>query len=185
MSVSMKHIGLRPHKFDVKPIQAELEAHPELWDEYKGRLNHPRSPHRNTHDIWLRFSEANLHDKDNKDNGPHKSVWYPASDKLPLTKALAEEMFRLSEGKELGGILIVRIPGGKEVYPHVDLNWHAQYYEKFVVQIEGDPKQEFAFEDGSLSAVSGESYWIDNSVPHWVTNPVNRNWTNLTVCYRK
>lgn len=179
------HIGLTEHRFDIDPIRAELDAHPELWNEYKGRLNHPRSPHRHTDDIWLRFAEENLNDKEGKVDGPHKSVWYPASDALPETKKLALKMFELMDGKELGGILVIRVPPGKEIYKHVDGGWHAQYYEKFAVQISGDPWQEFAFEDGGLSAKSGESYWLDNSFPHWVLNPTMRPWINMTVCYRK
>ena len=179
------HIDLTDHIFNIAPIRAEVDAHPELWNEYKGRLTHPRSPHRHTDDIWLRFAEDNLHDKEGKVESPHKSVWYPASDVLPATKALAIQMFELMKGRELGGILIIRVPSGKQIYPHVDAGWHAQHYEKFAVQINGNSKQEFAFEDGSLSALSGESYWLDNSFPHWVLNPTPGPWINMTVCYRK
>ena len=184
-NINSSHIGLTEHRFDIEPIRRELDAHPELWNEYKGRLNHPRSPHRHTDDIWLRFAKDNLHDKERKVEGPHESVWYPASEQLPATKALALEMFELIEGKELGGILIIRVPPGKEIYPHVDAGWHAQHHEKFAVQISGHPRQEFAFEDGSLSALPGESYWLDNSYPHWVLNPTPKDWINMTVCYRK
>lgn len=179
------HIGLTEHTFDVCAVQRELAEHPELWNEYKGRLIHPRSPHRHTDDIWLRFAEDNLHDKERKVEGPHVSVWYPAADKLPHTKALALKMFELIGGQELGGILIIRIPPGKEIYAHVDAGWHAQQYEKFAVQISGHPKQAFAFEDGELAALPGESYWLDNSFPHWVENPTPKDWINMTVCYRK
>ena len=180
----MKHIGLYPKKFDVAPLVAELAAGPELWNQYKGRLNHPQSPHRHTDDIWLRFAKENLGRPEERVMGPHESVWYPVCTDLRAGRALAEEMFRFVEGKQLGGVLIIRIPPGKEIYPHIDAGWHAAFYKKIAVQISGDPEQEFAFEDGSLRALPGESYWLDNSHPHWVTNPTPKDWINMTVCYR-
>lgn len=178
------HIGLTEHNFDVLPIQQELAANPKLWNEYMGRLNHPQSPHRDTDDIWIRFAENNLHDKNAKVEGPHKSAWYPSCDQLPKVKQLAEKMFEIAGAKEQGGVLIIRIPPGREIYPHVDAGWHAQYYQKFAVQIRGNNQQEFAFEDGHLSALDGQSYWLDNSFTHWVTNPTDTDWINMTVCYR-
>ena len=181
---ALKHIGLTEHRFDITPIVEELNAHGDLWNQFKGRLMHPQSPHRHTDDIWLRYAEENLHDKVRKVEGPHKSVWFPAAKELPVTKALAERMFECVGAKELGGVLLIRVPPGEQIYPHVDHGWHAKYYDKLAVQIESDIEQEFAFEDGSLSALPGESYWIDNHYPHWVTNPTARPWINMTVCYR-
>ena len=179
-----EHIGLQSQKFNVRGVQAELALHPELWNEYRGRTNHPQSPHRGTDDIWLRFAEDNLNDPDARVMGPHKSVWYPSANQLPLAKSLAMKMFDLVKGKEMGGVLIIRIPPGKEIYPHVDSAWHAEYYNKIAIQIEGNAKQEFAFEDGCLSALPGQMYWLDNSYLHWVTNPTQKDWINMTVCYR-
>src|SRR6185437_5930281 len=110
-------------------------------------------------------------------------VWYPAADALPKTKALAEEMFAITEAAHLAGILIISIPPGKRIYPHVDAGWHAKAHEKFAVQIKGNKHQAFDFEDGGLSALSGESYWLDNSYPHWVLNPSGEDWINMTVCF--
>src|SRR5215469_9044648 len=102
-AMTSAHIRLTSHRFNVEAIQQELAEHPKLWNEYKGRLNHPLSPHRHTDDIWLRFAQDNLGDRNRKVEGPHTSVWYPASDQLPLIKKLALEMYQLIEGKQLGG----------------------------------------------------------------------------------
>ena len=181
---SLSHIGVLPQRFNVEPLRQALLAHPELWNQYKGRLNHPESPHRDTDDIWMRFAKENLGHPDERVMGPHESVWYPASETLSAGRALAERMYHYVEGKEFGGVLIIRVPPGRQIYRHVDLGWHAAHYQKIAVQIEGHPDQEFAFEDGSLSALSGECYWLDNSFPHWVTNPTSKDWINMTVCYR-
>ena len=178
------HIAITPHVFDVLPIIAELSLHNELWNEYTGRLSHPMSPHRDTDDIWLRFAEENLTDKSAKTDGPHRSVWFPASKALSHAKSLALKMFTLMNGTKLGGVLFIRVPPGKSIYPHIDNAWHAKHYSKFAVQISGHANQEFAFEDGSLSALPGESYLLDNSFIHWVTNPTSTDWINMTVCYR-
>jgi hypothetical protein len=180
----MKHIGLYDRKFDVSPVMQEIEAHPELWNQYKGRLNHPQSPHRDTDDIWIRFAKENLEKPEERVMGPHESVWYPASETLSRTKRLAQEMFDFVDGETMGGVLIIRVPSGKAIYPHVDLGWHAAHYRKIAVQLSADVGQSFTFEDGGLNARAGESYWLDNSHPHWVTNPTPKDWINMTVCYR-
>lgn len=179
------YIALTEHSFDVAPIMAELAAHEHLWNEYKGRSNHPKSPHRDTDDIWLRFAEHNIGQYAFKESEPHKSVWYPCADQLPLTKALAEHMFDITGSKILGGVLLIRIPPGKNIYPHRDFLWHAQVHQKFVVQLHGNARQIFEFNDGGLSALTGQTYTIDNRQPHWVLNPTNEPWINMTVCHRE
>jgi len=119
-----------------------------------------------------------------KFNDKHFSVWYPVSDELPLTKNLALDVHK-EIGGELGGVLVTKIPAGKQVYPHVDRGWHAGYYEKFAVQIACAPGQRFCFADGALSPAEGELYQFDNSKVHWVLNPSAQDRITLITCIRR
>lgn len=177
----MEHIGFTGRVHDVSGIQAELAEHPKLWNQYRGRL---RGAHRETDDIWLRFAEGNINDFVGKLETPHVSVWYPAADSLPAAKALAEEIFASTGAGKLGGVLLIRVPPGKKIYPHRDLAWHAAAHKKLAVQIYGARHQVFDFEDGGLEALPGQEYWLDNAHPHWVLNPTDEPWVNMTVCYR-
>lgn len=92
---------------------------------------------------------------------------------------------RLVGGKELGGVLITKIPAGKQVYPHVDGGWHAEHYEKFAILVQGNPEQEFCFESSALRCREGDSFTFDNHFPHWVTNDSPEDRITLIICIRR
>lgn len=179
----MPNISFLEATFDVNPLRAQLEANSHLWDQYRWRTEHPHSPHREVSDIWVRYNAiGNLGPAF---NNPHESVWYPVIKDLPGVRSLAEQMMQTVEGQQLGGVLITRISAGKQVYPHIDQGWHANYYEKFAVQIQGNDRQAFCFEGESLSAKPGESYWFDNHYKHWVTNDSDEDRITLIICIRR
>jgi hypothetical protein len=179
----MKHIGPLDFKFDVAPLAAELRSSPEVWNEIPYRTNFENSPHREVDDIWVRYNSLENYYKDPKTfNNEHLSVWYPVITKIPAARALARELMEKIGAPRLGGVIITRIPPGKQVYPHVDPGWHAQYYDKFIIQIQSAPGQAFCFEDGEFPADTGDSYWFDNSVSHWVVNRSRVDRISLIVC---
>lgn len=181
----MKHIGALPFRFDPQPLLGELAAHPEVWNEITHRTEHPKSPHREVSDIWLRYNDlANFHGDMRSFNGPHLSVWYPVIEKLPSARALAYELVRHLKSEALGGILITKVPAHKQVYPHIDQGWHAGHYQKVGLQLQGNAEQAFCYEDGELSALSGESYWFDNHVLHWVRNNSDEDRITLIITLR-
>lgn len=177
------NIQLLPYRFDVAPLAHELAAHPEVWNEHRWRTEHPRSPHREVDDVWVRYNA--LENLGDHFNDPHESVWYPVIDKLPAAKHLATEVATLSGHAKLGGVLITRVPVGKRVYPHIDQGWHAGYYEKIGIQIAGHYDQAFCFDRERLSAQTGEAYWFRNDVSHWVTNDSDEDRITLIVCIRR
>ena len=109
---------------------------------------------------------------------------YESADILGI-KSLVYDIFRFVEGVELGGVLITRIPAGKECKPHVDPGWHARRYEKFGVQITSAPGQKFCFDDVELETKPGDIFWFDNQFNHWVTNPTEYERITMIVCIRK
>ena len=172
--MKIKKIG---EGINVAPILWQLQAHPELWDENKGRTEDPDSPHHELSDIWVRYAA------DTQESGAHESIWYPCADLLGA-KELVYPLMSYVNGDRLGGVLITKIPAGKECKPHTDPGWHARYYEKFAIQIQSAPGQRFCFDGESLESKPGDLYWFDNAHTHWVTNPTPNDRITMIVCIK-
>ncbi len=164
---------------NVAPLLWALQEHPELWDQHTARTEHPSSPHHGLSDIWARYAAPGEDPK-----GPHESIWYEAANLLPV-RELVYPMLAAFGGTRLGGVLITKIPAGKECKPHTDPGWHARYYEKFAIQVQSAPGQEFCFEGESLVTRPGDVFWFDNAHLHWVTNPTRYDRITLIACIQK
>jgi hypothetical protein len=170
--------------FPVMPLQIALRRQPGLFGKYKHRCV-GNSPHRESTDIWVRYNAIeNVLVKDEQlnsnhpANAEHRPVWYPAYYQLPQLRPLVFNLMSLVEGEELGTILLVKIPSGKQIYTHTDGAWSAEYYEKYFIPIQCYEGTSFNFPDGSIIPQLGEVYWFNNSVPH---NAIN-NSTDDMVC---
>lgn len=186
---------------NVVPILLELKNNPQLWNEHTVRTQDPTSPHHGLDDIWVRYQHIDNVKTDPQEhikslNGPHESVWYPCIDLLPSVKKLAYDLMYMVKGERLGGILITRIPPGKQCKPHVDTgSWHAAYYDKYAVQLEcapdldyhagmATPEQAFNFDGEHFCARQGDLYWFNNQEKHWVTNDSNVDRITIIFCIR-
>lgn len=164
----------------VAPIYWALHQNPQLWNTITSRTNHEASPHRELDDIWVRFGEPERA----VDDRAHDAHWYPDADVLGV-RGLCYDVMRHVHGVELGGVLITRIPPGKQCYPHTDTSWHAKRYSKFGVQITSAPGQTFHVEDEVLETKPGDIFQFDNSFSHWVLNPTNYERVTMVVCVRQ
>jgi hypothetical protein len=173
----MQNISYLPVRFDVR------EAHQELvqcsgWNLWPDRRIN--SPHRECDDIWVRYQNSTI-----RPDGSFDCGWWDVADELPAVVSLCQSVGAIVYSQDMGGVLVTRIPAGKQVYPHKDFGWHAQYYEKFAVQIAGNKDQAFCFEDGSLSPESGDVFTFCNQATHWVTNESAEDRITLIVCLRR
>lgn len=176
----MSKIKLISQGAHVAPFLWALQEHPELWNQHTTRTESPDSPHHGLDDIWVRYGDPERA----KDGQPHDAFWYPGADVLGL-KPFCHDLMRMVDGVELGGILITRIPAGKECRPHTDPGWHALRYEKFGVQITSAPGQKFCFEGEELETRPGDVFWFNNQHLHWVTNPTPYERVTMIACIRK
>lgn len=165
-------------------IAAALEANPQLWNQHRMRTESPHSPHREADDIWVRYNAAENFTTMDEFNGPHESSWYPSADLLGV-KNFVFDLMRMVCGTQLGGILITRIPPGKQVYPHRDQGWHARYYEKFALQVRGNERQAFCFDDERLVTVTGDMFQFENSYRHSVFNDSEEPRITMICCIRR
>lgn len=164
----------------VAAIRWALQESPQLWNQHRERTESPDSPHYGLDDIWARYGDP----KRAVDGQAHDARWYPAADLLGI-RDTCHDLMRAVRGVELGGVLITRIPAGKEVRPHIDPGWHARRYEKYGVQITSAPGQLFCFDGEQLETRPGDVFWFDNAHTHWVTNPTNHERITMIVCIRR
>lgn len=183
MTASIELVG---GGFDVESLLAQIDANPDVWNRHRVRTELYGTPHLAVSDIWVRYNPwRNFTGDLQAFNAPHLSEWYPVVDQIPAVRELVSQVYRKVGGRQLGGVLITRIPPGGRVEPHIDGGWHAGYYEKFAVQLRGDERQIFHFEDASLSALPGDLYTFDNSRLHWVTNDSDAERMTLIICIRR
>jgi hypothetical protein len=174
-------IELLERGLEVAPLQAALAAHPKLWNEHTSRTADPTSPHHGCDDIWVRFAGQ----PGESGAQQHESIWYPSADQLGVVP-MVEALYMRCSGKRLGGVLITRIPAGRQVQPHIDHGWHARAYEKFAVQVHAAPGQRFCFDDGEeLETVPGDVFWFDNAYTHWVLNPTAHDRVTMICCIKR
>src|SRR4030095_9226337 len=173
-------IKLLAEGLNVAPIYWALQNNSHLWNQHTSRTEDESSPHHGLDDIWARFGDPSYAEGDK----PHDSIWYPSADVLGI-KQMCLDIMHSVKGVELGGVLITRIPAGKECKPHTDPGWHARRYEKFAVQITSAPGQEFCFEGESLESKPVDLFWFDNQHLHWVKNPTDYERVTMIICIRK
>jgi len=170
---------------DVAPLNAEIAAHPEVWNQYSLRRQVYGSPHNNLSDIWVRYNDwANFNGSREAFNDEHESVWYPEAALIPSVAPIVFGIMAAVEGERLGAVLINKIPAGEQCLPHVDRGWHASYYDKYAVQLAANDKQAFHFEGEALVTKPGDVFSFDNEYTHWVTNDSDEDRVTLIICIR-
>jgi quercetin dioxygenase-like cupin family protein len=179
---SIRHVA---SGFNVAEAVKQLDAHPEVWNLHRQRTEMYGTPHNGVSDVWVRYRDWAEYTGDwQAFHEEHTSVWYPCVAVLPAVWSLARKVKRHVGAKTLGGVLVTKIPPGGRVEPHVDGGWHASHYEKFAVQLKGNDRQAFCFEDSELRAEPGDLYTFDNSKLHWVVNDSDSERMTLIVCVR-
>ena len=174
-----QHIQASERGIDVKPLRAALAMNPQLWDAQTARTAPEDSPHHGLSDIWARYADPATM----REDGSHDSVWYAPADVLPV-RSLAHYLMSQYQGERLGGVLITRIQPGQVCRPHADQGWHAKFYAKYAIQVEGGEGQAFHFDSEHLVTQPGDVYWFDNAYRHWVTNDSASDRVTLIVCIR-
>jgi hypothetical protein len=171
-------ISLVTSGVNVAPLLWSLYQQPELWDQETARTEDPASPHHGLSDIYIRHGEKP------RDFAPHDSIWYPASNKLPVKELIFPLMTAMC-AERLGTVLITKIPPGMTCKPHKDGGWHAGYYDKFGIQITSHPDQAFCFDNAQLVTRPGDVFTFDNSQTHWVMNPTPYERITLIVALKR
>lgn len=187
----MSNFKLLENEIGVKALRKQIEAHPELWDTQNMRRLHPQSPHKDGHDIWVRYNDITFFEpKDpEKFSDPHIPIWYPAWNVLTELQPLVRYVAGVAESDMIGGILITRIPAGCKIPPHRDTGWHVNYFDKFYLTIQNGPGGKFSCDAGSgcsetIEPKAGDLYRFDNRILHWVDNDSTVDRITAIICLR-
>lgn len=182
----MQHFHKIASGLNVAPVLAQLDAHPELWNQHNPRKAFLGSPHDQTSDLWVRFNDHAKLDPNNYAafSDEHIPVWYPAWDKLTALRPIIFQLMAEVEGEMLGGVLLTCVPPGAQVRPHRDKSWHVSYYSKFYVGLQSAPGAIFGCEDEEINIKSGECFLMDNRKLHWVDNRSNIDRITAIICIR-
>lgn len=180
-----KGVTLIESGIDVSALMEELEAHPELWNEYDYRSSTPGTPHGAVSDIWLRYNDINAYAANDRESMMHEhdSVWYEAIDKLPGFKALTNILMSQLQGERLGGVLIGKLPPGEMIAPHIDYLWHSEYYTKYHLVLQGEDSIIFSGYD-KIRTKPGDLFRLDSSQTHGVINLGKDDRISVCVCIR-
>lgn len=169
-----------PEVFDIEPVRLALAEH-DIWNTRTMRTENKASPHYGLDDIWARYAGPELENPAE----PHTSIWYKdVCDVIPI-KSLADDVLRHYPG-ELGGVLLTRIKSGKLCRPHIDIGWHAKYFDfKVMVSIQADEYSAFCFNERIIKTNDGEAIFFNNSYEHWVPNIGTRDRISAIFCIRR
>ena len=176
---------------DVTSINEFIADNDYLWNKFKYRTESSMSPHREVDDIWVRYNDIKNYNPQNplKFHDIHDSVFYINDQKFKdelakITRTICEK--HDIHKTEFGGILITRIPAGKQVYRHNDAHsWHAEYYcDKYLIPLESDDDQSFNYEGQSIITPVGDIFSFNNLVDHWVLNNSDKPRVSLIMCMR-
>lgn len=174
--------------FNVEPILFALLKKPELWDQRKMRKEVDGSPHQAMQDIWIRYNDETEFKKTGNYSGfhdMHYPVWYPAANEVPQVKAIALALMSKMNATHLGGILITKIPPGGRIDPHVDSNWHADFYNcKLYIPLQSNPQCVNRCEEELVVMRPGECWYFNNAVEHEVVNGGDSERMTLIICMR-
>lgn len=172
-------------QLNTEPLKEALYRHFYLFDEFTFRKDNPESPHKEMQDIIFRYNDRkNYHNDRSKFNEEHDAVWYKSADIIPEVKDVVFDLMCKVRGERLGMVLCTKLGPSKNIEPHTDGGWHAEYYKKYYVAIKNQPGATFYFTDGEITPNEGEVYEFKNSLPHWVKNKSNDDRIALIVCIK-
>lgn len=171
---------------DVVPLNAELDAHPELWDAMPLRTTLPASPFAGTSDVWVRALAPELLARDRfLIAQPHEIVAWPAWHALPALRSIVARLLALTRASELGHILLTRIPPGGQVAPHADGGWLPERFDlKCHVALRSNPGCINRCEDDAVVFAEGECWSFDNLRRHSIENNGDTDRVVAIICMR-
>lgn len=182
-AITQRHLERIASGINVGPALAQLNAHPELWNEHPNRTAE-NSPHYGIPDIWLRYRPLEELTSPERFREPHFATFYPAWYALPALTPIVFGLMAKVRATYLGGILITKIPPGCRVKPHDDRgSWHAEAMNcKVYVPLQANERCVNYCENDSAVMRAGEAWTFNNLLHHSVENNGDTDRITLIVC---
>ena len=151
---------------DIASLVSALERQPEIWALDTFWKDHPIPIFREVDTIYLRFPDKEVFRSGVGDVNTCEDQ--KAISLLPESREVIWAIFEHVRGKELGRVLINRLPPCAKVLPHSD--GENLYYSRYHVVLQTNDLIEFRCGQEYASMREGEVWWFDNSVEHEVIN---------------
>jgi hypothetical protein len=168
------------------PLMLDLYRQPELWDQNTGRTAAEGGPFAGTSDIWARFRDKAELTSTEAYSEPHVPVFWPAWYALPHLRPIVFGIMARVEAVQLGGVLITRVPAGKQVAPHHDRGrWHSEFFQtKAYLPLASNPHCYNTCADERVVMQVGECWLFDNLQVHATVNDGETDRVTLIVSLR-
>ncbi len=183
--MTASHFRTLAQGVDIRKVNAELDAHPELWGQNGYRTVAEDSPHHGVPDIWLRWRAAGELTTPLAFAEPHFSAFWPAWHMLPSLHPIIYNLAAVVRATMIGGILITKIEPGKSVAPHTDNGWHAKFYDtKLYLVLKANPLCLNWVEDEPLNPREGDVFEFSNQKVHSVENAGRTDRVTVIACFK-
>jgi len=177
----MKNFLKIAQNVNVTPLLLAIARQPELWEQNTIRQDFDLSPHKQTKNILLRFNKITTFDEVVNDTMCEN---YPPMALLPEARPLVYGLMAQVQGEQLGRALVVNLPKGCKVTPHVDMGAPATYYQRYHIVLQSKVGNVFRAGDEYIHMLPGEVWWFNNEVEHEVTNNSDDDRLHLIVDIR-
>jgi hypothetical protein len=152
----------------VTPLLHQLALHPEVWNRYRIRTEHPGSPHTQVDDVLLRFESMAIEPEQVTDDC--ECEFYPCWDLLTEAHGLVFDLARVVKAERIGRVLITRLPPGGVIAPHEDGGAVARYYTRYQLPLQSEPGVIFECAGEAVQMQPGDCWWFNNKLTHAVVN---------------
>ena len=171
---------------DIAPLMLEVSSQPFLWDKNPLWLS-KWGPHHEMQTLvirtrdesefvqsgrWSEFADAGFND------------WYLTSDYIPSAREIALDIMAKVRGEHLGGILIFKVEPGRQVFTHSDKAWASEFYDKYSVCLQSNPRAATAFDTSRMVQRPGDVHQFENLTPHSFVNEGDEAHISMVVSIR-
>jgi hypothetical protein len=152
----------------VAPLLDVIDAHPDWWNEIVIRQIFLGSAHHMTQSIHLRgptsftYEDAFL---------STVTLDYPLLEPLmPVLMPVLGPLLSAIGFKELGRVLIVRLPAGGALDSHIDQGAYAEYFTRYHVALRTNEDCALVVDDEPQHMAVGEAWRFDHRKMHYAVN---------------
>lgn len=145
-----------------------LAEHSEWWDEETGRQNYPGSAHKETKSIILRGPKVKTQEGL---QGNHGVENYPRLYDFaePAMEAM-RMILGLGLGKQMGMIMLTKLPSMKFIGLHKDEGKYAEYFDRYHLVIQDGGDDEFMCGEETVIMHTGEFWKFNHQEIHQCSN---------------
>lgn len=152
----------------VQPLLDLVDANPDWWNAITIRQEFIGSAHHATQAIHLRGPSSFTFDDVFIDTGAYD---YPLLEScidalMPVLRPLLVAI----DWSDLGRMMIVQLPAGCELDPHVDEGRYAAHYSRFHVALRTNDRCALVVDGEPQHMAAGEAWWFDHRRQHSAFN---------------